>query len=206
MSSQTLYDIFSTNYRIVMNWYRFKFVVVSLLLLPCIYFTNHTVTIGGILKNLSISPGLVEKLPDINNVYSYVVYILIVFAISAIMKCGFKNLPNKVELKIDSISKVYPASENFIPTFFAYIFLGLSINNFSTLAIVFFAIVIICYFGDMYLYNPIFYLLFYRYYYVEKKNGDKILILTKKKILKGNTCDFNDIREVNDHTYIDMED
>lgn len=65
----------------------------------------------------------------------------------------FKKLPNKEELKMEKITKVYPASENFIPTFFAYIFLGLSINNFSTLLIVFFALVIICYFGDMYLYN-----------------------------------------------------
>lgn len=189
-----------------MNWYRLKFIIVSLLLLPCIYWTNHEITIGCLVKLLPISPNLLEKLPDINNMYSYVAYILVVFIICIIMACSFKKLSNKEELKMEKIAKVYPASENFIPTFFAYIFLGLSINNFSTLSIVFFALVIICYFGDMYLYNPIFYLMLYKYYYVEKKDGNKILILTKKDILKGNTCDFNDIREVNDHTYIDMED
>lgn len=188
-----------------MNWYRIKFVIVSFLLLPCIYFTNHTITVGVILKSINISPALMEKLPDTNNMFSYLFYILVVLIICVLMACNFKKLPNKEELKMEKIAKVYPASENFIPTFFAYIFLGLSINNFSTLLIVFFALVIICYFGDMYLYNPIFYLLRYKYYFVEKDDGNKIVVLTKKKILKGNTCDFNDLREVNDHTFIDME-
>lgn len=188
-----------------MNWYRFKFVVVSLLLLPCIYLVNHAITIGEILKSLPIGGDLTKQIPDINNIFSYVFYIVVIFVVSIMMAHNFKKLPNKEELKQERILKVYPASENFIPTFFAYIFLGLSINNFSTLLIVFFALAIICYFGDMYLFNPIFYLMRYRYYYVENNDGGKNLILTKKKILKGNTCDFNDIREVNDHTFIDME-
>lgn len=188
-----------------MNSYRFKFVIVSFLLLPCIYFANHDITVGVILKSALTCFEWDNYLPNCANWYSYVFYLLIVLAINLFMSLNFNKLPNKVEIKECNISRIYPASENFIPTFFAYIFLGLSISNFSTLLIVFFGLTIICYFGDMYLYNPIFYLIGYRYYYVERTDGSKVLVLTRKYLLKGNVCDFFDIREVNDHTYIDME-
>lgn len=187
-----------------MNFYRLKFVIVSLLLLPCIYFTNHDITIGVLLNSLLNNADWLKALPDCPNWYSYVSYLLVVLTINWCMARNFKKLPNIVEVKMDNISKIYPASENFIPTFFAYIFLGLSISNISTLLIVFFALTIICYFGDMYLYNPVFYIMRCRYYYVERKDGSKILVLTRKYLLKGNVCDFYDIREVNDHTFIDM--
>jgi len=104
-----------------MNWYRIKFVIVSFLLLPCIYFTNHKITIGVMLRSLNITPELIEKIPNINNMFSYLAYILLILVICVSMTCKFKKLSNKEDLKMDKITKVYPASENFIPTFFAYI-------------------------------------------------------------------------------------
>lgn len=188
-----------------MNLYRFVYIIASLLLLPVVFLTNHALTLGDLINKLPYVSDMNLKLPDIHNYISYGTYLIIVLGINYFITSRFKKLPNKEEIKTVNIQKIYPASENFLPTFFAYIFLGLSINNFSTLLIVYFAIVIMCYFGDMYLYNPIFYLFSYRYYYIENQKGGRILILTKKKISKGNTCDFNDIREINNHSFIDIE-
>ena len=60
-----------------MGLFRLVFILQSYLLLIFIYLLNHSITIGTILKNLGIESDQVA-LPDLPNLISYAVYLLIV--------------------------------------------------------------------------------------------------------------------------------
>ena len=99
---------------------------------------------------------------------------------------------------------VESASAIFLPTFFGYVFVGLSINNNMTLVVIYIALTILCYCAEIYLYNPIFHLLGYRFYFVTV-DKNKILVMTKKDIKLKEQIEFKILGQVNDFTYIDIE-
>ena len=84
------------------------------------------------------------------------------------------------------------------------IYIGLSINNIPTLVFAYIALTILCYCAEIYLYNPIFHLLGYRFYFVTA-DKNKVLVMTKKDIKLGEPIEFMKLGQVNDFTYIDIE-
>ena len=62
----------------------------------------------------------------------------------------------------------------------------------------------LCYCAEIYLYNPIFHLLGYRFYFVTA-DKNKVLVMTKKDIKLGEQIEFKKLGQVNDFTYIDIE-
>lgn len=115
------------------------------------------------------------------------------------------KLKDNIEIIGDNIDRIYPASDSFLPTFFAYIFLGLSINNMTTLIYVYVALGIFSICSGMYLYNPLFYIFGYRFYYLEMKSGTKFIIMSKYKFQKGHIVDFKEVKKINDFSYVDLK-
>lgn len=188
-----------------MGLFRFVFILQSYLLLIFIYLLNHSITIGIIFKDLGIESDQVA-LPDLPNLISYAVYLLIVLITSKLILLWVPSLKDSIEVKSENIDKIYPASESFLPTFFAYVFLGLSINNWTSLFFVYVALGIFCLCSEMYMYNPLFYIFLYRFYYVEMKSGSKILVMSKYEFQLGHKKDFTRLKKINDFSYIDLND
>ena len=188
-----------------MGLFRLVFILQSYLLLIFIYLLNHSITIGAILKDLEIVSEQVS-LPDLPNWISYTVYFLIVLVTSKLMLLWVPSLKDGIEVKSENIDKIYPASESFLPTFFAYVFLGLSINNWTSLFFVYVALGIFCLCSEMYLYNPLFYIFQYRFYYVEMKSGSKILVMSKYVFQLGHKKNFTRLKKINDFSFIDLND
>lgn len=67
-----------------MGLFRLVFILQSYLLLIFIYLLNHSITIGIILKDFGIVSDQVA-LPDLPNLISYTVYLLIVLITSKLM-------------------------------------------------------------------------------------------------------------------------
>ena len=168
-----------------MGLFRFVFILQSYLLLIFIYLLNHSITIGIIFKDLGIESDQVA-LPDLPNLISYAVYLLIVLITSKLILLWVPSLKDSIEVKSENIDKIYPASESFLPTFFA---LG-----------------IFCLCSEMYMYNPLFYIFQYRFYYVEMKSGSKILVMSKYEFQLGHKKDFTRLKKINDFSYIDLND
>lgn len=189
-----------------MGLFKLVFILQSFLLLIFIYLLNHSITIGIILKDLRIVSDQVS-LPDLPNLISYTVYLLIVWGTSNLMLLWFPLLKDSIEVKSKNIDRIYPASESFLPTFFAYVFLGLGINNWTSLFFVYVALGIFCLRSEMYLYNPLFCIFFkYRFYYFEMKSGSKILVMSKYKFQLGHKKDFARLKKINDFSFIDLND
>ena len=188
-----------------MGLFRLVFILQSYLLLIFIYLLNHSITIGTILKNLGIESDQVA-LPDLPNWISYIVYFLMVLVTSKLMLLWVPLLKDSIEVKSENIDKIYPASESFLPTFFVFFFLGFSINNLTFFFFLYVALGIFCLCSEMYLYNPLFYIFQYRFYYVEMKSGSKILVMSKYIFQLGHKKNFTRLKKINDFSFIDLND
>lgn len=182
-----------------MKLYRIIFVAKAFLLLISIYLINHSITIGHLLNIFGFT-GISLDLP---NAISYTIYILIPVLLTYLNHRRFPKLDH-ADIKEGNISMIESASAIFLPTFFGYVFVGLSISNIPTLVFAYIALTILCYCAEIYLYNPIFHLLGYRFYFVTA-DKNKILVMTKKNIRLGEQIEFKKLGQVNDFTYIDLE-
>ena len=182
-----------------MKLYKLIFVANAFLLLISICFTNKEIALGQIWINLT---GKIFPI-DLPNWISYCLYFIIPILTTWYGTTKFYKL-DPTEIKEENITKIESASSTFLPTFFAYVFVGLSINSVASLIFIYIAVTILCFCAEIYLYNPIFHVLGYRYYFVTAGNH-KVLIMTKKEIKLREICEFKRIGQINDFTYIDIE-
>lgn len=182
-----------------MKLYRLIFVAKAFLLLVSIYLINHSITIGQILNAFGVTCISL----DLPNAISYIIYVIIPVLLTYLNHRRFPKLDH-ADIKESSINMIESASAIFLPTFFGYVFVGLSISNFSTMIFAYIALTILCYCAEIYLYNPIFHLLGYRFYFVIA-DKNKVLVMTKKDIKLGEQIEFKKLGQVNDFTYIDIE-
>lgn len=169
------------------------------MLLVSIYLINHSITIGKILNTMGITCFSI----DLPNVVSYLLYIAVPFIVTHLGHKRFSKLDH-ADIKENNIKQIESASSFFLPTFFGYVFVGLSISNWATLLLAYIVLTILCYCAEIYLYNPIFHLLGYHFYFVTS-DKNKVLVMTKKNIRLGEHVEFNILGQVNDFTYIDIE-
>lgn len=182
-----------------MKLYKLLFVTNAFLLLISICLINKGITLGQILIKIAD-----KSIPiDLPNWISYCIYFIIPIITTWCETIRFSKL-DPTEIKGEAISEIESASFTFLPTFFAYVFVGLSINTVASLVLIYVTVSILCFCAEIYLYNPIFHILGYRFYFVTIKNH-KILIMTRKEIKLREAIEFKRLGQINDFTYIDIE-
>jgi hypothetical protein len=141
---------------------------------------------------------------DLPNIISYTLYLAIVVFASWLITKRFNKLEDIIDITTSEIDKISPTGDNFLASFFAYIFIGLSINNMYILIAIYAILTIMCFCTQMYLYNPVFLLFGYNYFYIKVPKGLTIMVLTKKRFGLNDKEDLKGIRRLNDYTYIDL--
>ena len=170
----------------------------SVSLLATIYLINKGVGIGMILSKIGIRVNY-----DLPQYYSYVVYVVLpVFFAWLLTKLFSKLRPG--ELQPGCISEISADNSSFLAMILGYIFVGLSINNIHALFVIMGLLLIFHLCGNSYIFNPLFYLFGYRYYYLTS-SGIKFLVMTKQRINLGANGDFSKSKCLNDFTYIDID-
>lgn len=119
------------------------------------------------------------------------------------MTLFFKKL-DQIEMHFEAVASIEAADMTFVPVYFAYVFVGVSIQSWTSLLFCYALLTIICFRAQTYLFNPLAYLLGYRYYFVTNTLGKKLLVMSRKDIALNEKVDFNDLRRLNSFTYIDM--
>ena len=152
---------------------------------------------GEILATVGIHVGY-----DLPQWVSNIVYIIVDIVYAWILTRLFKKLRSG-ELKEDNIEELNADNSGLLAMILAYVFVGLSINNGWTLIAVMSFLLIFNLCGSSHIYNPLFYLFGYHYYYVSSSKT-KFLVMTKVKYPLGSGVDFSNCKCLNDYTYIDM--
>lgn len=108
---------------------------------------------------------------------------------------------------IEEVSKVELANDSYIAVYLGYFFVALSIptDDVMTLVFIFGMVFFFTFSSQVQYYNPLFLLLGYKFYYITREDNIKILIITKKDIRGTENLKFEELRRINDFTYIDEE-
>lgn len=166
-------------------------------MLAVIYLINNGIGVGALLGAVRIQVKYV--LPQW---VSYLIYIVVVIGFAGGLTFFFKKL-RPGELLNQNIEQLDSDSSGLLAMILAYVFVGLSINNGWTLLAVMLFLLIFNLCGSSHIYNPLFYLFGYRYYYVTFSKT-KILVMTRTKYPLGSDADFIQCGCLNDYTYIDL--
>lgn len=159
----------------------------SIMLLLIVYFTRETIWL----------PCLGE--------YTLALYVAIPIVISAICLVLANCLSHdSIE---NGIENVELANDSYLPSYLGYFFVALSIpgENMIALYLIFGMLLVFLLCSQNLYYNPLFLLFGYKFYYLTKSNGMKILLISKRKIVQVKGLEFNNLRRINDFTFIDKE-
>ena len=172
-------------------------IISSISLLAVIFLINKGISIGEIIGLLGM------RVPfDMPQWVSYAVYIAASVGFAGILTLLFGKL-RPGELTKENIEELDADNSGLLAMILAYVFVGLSINNCWTLLAIMSFLLIFNLCGSSHIYNPLFYLFGYHYYYVTSSKT-KLLVMTKIKYPLGSKADFSNCKCLNDYTYIDM--
>ena len=172
-------------------------IISSVSLLAVIYLINSGIGIGEILGYAGIKVDY-----DFPQYFSYASYIVGAVVYAWLLTKMFVRL-RPGELRKEHITELDADNSGLLAMILAYVFVGLSINNGWTLIVVLCFLIVFNLCGSSHIYNPLFYLFGYHYYYVSSSKT-KYLVMTKTKHPLGSHADFSNCYCMNDYTYIDM--
>lgn len=176
---------------------RILHILSSISLLAVIYLINSGIGMGTLLGGIGIHVKY-----DLPQWVSYVAYVVSAIGFAGVLTLFFKKL-RPGELLNKNIEQLDSDNSGLLAMIMAYVFVGLSINNGWTLISVMLFLMIFNLCGSSHIYNPLFYLFGYRYYYVTSSKT-KILVMTRTKYPLGSDADFKRCGCLNDYTYIDL--
>lgn len=145
---------------------------------------------------------ILDFLPEQLEHISYIIYLIIPALIAWLCLCLSKHLP---ACGMDcSIEEVELASHSFLPNYLGYFFVALSVPNVTTLIYIYAVIFVFTHLSKALSFNPLFLLLGYQFYFVTGEDGTKIFLITKQKMKSYLDAELNNLRRINDFTFIDM--
>lgn len=178
------------------------------------YFVKHLPqTIFNLMLSLSASAYVVAIflikeeisfpfLPQQLTRLSYIIY-LVIPALIAWLCLQFSKYLSVCGMEC-RIEEVELASHSFLPNYLGYFFVALSIPNITTLIYVYAVIFIFTHLSKALSFNPLFLLFGYQFYFVTGEDGTRIFLITKQKMKTYQDADLNNLRRINDFTFIDM--
>jgi len=93
----------------------------------------------------------------------------------------------------------------FLPSYLGCFFVALSVPNFEVFIVVFGIIAIFIFYSRASYFNPVFFILGYHFFFIEKTSGVKVLIIAKRKLKMVSDISFQNLKRINDYTFIELE-
>ena len=108
---------------------------------------------------------------------------------------------------IEKVSNIESGSESYMSVYLGYFFIaaGIPDNDWLTLTFTFILIFLFVFFSQSQYFNPLFLLLGYKLYGITRPDGTKIFIISRRRIVTVKGLTFDDLRRINDFTFIDKE-
>ncbi|MFI3283802.1 MAG: hypothetical protein R3Y57_01830 [Erysipelotrichaceae bacterium] len=138
-------------------------------------------------------------LSDKPQIISYIIVLILPFILTIISLLLGKFLQSET---ISTVKSVEESSNNFLPSYLGYFFVGLSINTDETFWYVFVIVFIFTYFSQSIYFNPILLILRYSFYYATTSKDKKILIISKSLLSTPDDLNKVKLKRINNFTFI----
>ena len=174
--------------------FRIFLTVNSLLFSLLVFFVKNEITINSWHSYFYSFP----------NLASYVLYFLLIMVFTRV-SIKLAEFLGSDSIDKGSLSAIEPVNDRFLPSYLGYFFVALSIPTFKIFFIVFAIIAIFIYSSRVSYFNPMFFILKFNFYFVVNSKNIKILLITKKQLKDPATASFNNLKRINNYTFIDIE-
>lgn len=105
---------------------------------------------------------------------------------------------------LNTCKEISLADNEFLPVYLGYFFVSLSISDSYTMAFLYALVFLFTFLSQTQYFNPIYLLFGYHYYHVLTSNGTKIFIIRYGKVIRNsNKIEFQNLRRLNDTTFIE---
>jgi hypothetical protein len=134
-------------------------------------------------------------------IFSFAIVLTIFLAGLSIFSTRFlskDNLPKCIAIE--------QADNSFLSSYIGYFLIGLSVDTIQELMVVWVLIVILLYIARFQYFNAIYMIFGYHYYHATTEKGTRVFIICRKEIRNPENISFNNLRRVNDSTYIERRD
>lgn len=176
------------------------FLILSSLMLTCaIYLIGQEYSVVS-----ELSPWLQKEAPLPTQIFSYLLYMAMCVFLSASGFSVLKRLPRELVAR-GTISSVEIESDTHIPVYLAYFFVALSIDSTTTFIVVFAIIFTFVKFSSLVRFDPLYSLVGFKLYGVMSSSNVKSYIISKRTLKNAADVEFQDLRRINDFTFLDLE-
>ena len=154
-----------------------------------------------LIKEQIVINSLHPPLSNLPNIITYMLYFDVILIITW-LSIHFTNY-----LSVDtisSISVIEPANDAFLPSYLGYFFVALSVPNFELFLVVFGIICIFIFHSRISYFNPIFFLFGFNFYYIITNKSAKVLLITQKQLKDPRNVAFNNLKRINNYTFVDV--
>lgn len=182
--------------------YKPLYTFLSLSMVFFVYAVNNGMTLHYVaarFKWIDISQWIENNIPSCG---SYILYVFILIGLAYLLQCVSTLLPS-IDMPEGNIISIEPASDGMMITYFGLFFFALSVNNVQALMITFILLFVCLLFSNVYMFNPLFSIIQYRFYYITFGSRKKCLLISKEKFAHGDNVKFERLFKLNEFTYID---
>jgi len=174
----------------------FKFVLTlnSLLLSLMVFLIKEGFVVNSLHPSLSSLPKII----------TYILYFVIVLIFTWLI-IQLANFLDTDTIDAGSISVIEPANDAFLPSYLGYFFVALSVPNIEVFLYVFGIICVFIFHSRISYFNPIFFLFGLNFYYIVNNKNIKVLLITRRQLKEPKNAVFNDLKRINNYTFMDME-
>ena len=111
---------------------------------------------------------------------------------------------SKDNISLGTIKSIEQANNAFLPSYLGYFFVALSVPYVDTLIFVFAILFVFTFLSQTLYFNPLFLIFKYHFYYLTTTNEIKIFIITRRILKDPKNTEFEQLRRINDFTFIDL--
>lgn len=148
---------------------------------------------------LNVFFGRLDFLPDWISYLLYFCILLLLTGISLRLADKFKD----ENIEAGGILHVDQANNSFMPSYLGYFFVAVSVNSNTLFVAVYLIIFLFTFLSQTHYYNPLFLVFNYRFYFLTTNRGNRIFVITRKKLEYAATVAFDHLKRINNFTFID---
>lgn len=156
-----------------------------------------------LVKEQVLINGISCYLENIPNYVSYTIYFLVPVILTYLSLLIARFL-SKDNISKGSILSIEQANNAFLPSYLGYFFVALSVPYVETLVFVFAILFIFTFLSQTLYFNPLFLVFSYHFYYLNTTNNVQLFIITKKELKDPKSININQLRRINNFTFIDI--
>lgn len=167
-------------------------------LLVIIFLVQKGYTLGHFFTHITCSDWL-NTLP---NAASYGLYIVVPL-LSTGLSILLSSLLGRDSFKTGEVTSIEHANNSFLPSYLAYFFVALSIENWETLGFVYAVLFVFTFLSQALYFNPLFLIFGYEFYNITTKNGTAVFLISRHKYKKPDEVVIPIALRINNYTFIE---